>query len=224
MKRGRWPGAGRALVPDRLGDLFRDLSGRTDHVLADLIVDQLAAATEGVELATALATGELPAAVARSRIARIEHEGDTRRHTLVSRLRRSVSSPIDREDLFRLSRCVDDVLDTVRDFIREADLFAAGAQLAYLPVLDALGRGLAELAEAVRLLPRAPRAAAEHALRAKKQGLRTEYQHAVSRLLAVPLTAETLKVTLLLGRLDAAGVYLATAADVLADGVMKRFQ
>jgi hypothetical protein len=224
VKRGRWPGAGRTLVPDRLGDLLRDLSGRTDQVLAGLIVDQLAAATEGVALATALAAGELPASVARSRIGRIEHEGDTRRSTLVHRLRRSVSSPIDREDLFRLSRCVDDVLDAIRDFIREADLFAVGAQPAYLPVLNALARGLAELAEAVRLLPRTPHAAAEHALRAKKQGLRTEYQHAVSRLLAAPLTAETLKVTLLLNRLDTAGVHLATAADALADGVVKRFQ
>lgn len=207
----------------RLGELFGDLTGRGDRLLVDLLLDQLAAAAEGVALASALARGELPPGSARSRMGEVEHEGDTRRGLLVARLRRSVSSPIDREDLFRLSRSVDDVLDTVRDFIREADLFGAGGQDAYQPVLDALARGIAELGEAVRLLPEAPQRAAEHALHAKKQGLRTHYQYAVAALLAGPLTAETLKATLLLHRLDTAGIHLATAADALADGVVKRF-
>jgi hypothetical protein len=208
----------------RLGDLLRDLSGRGDDMLAALVHDQVSAAADGTRLAAALARGELAAATARRRVARIEHTGDERRAVLVSRLRRSVTSPVDREDLFRLSRCVDDVLDAVRDFIREADLFGLAAQPACTPVLDALARGLAELAEAVLLLPRSPRDAADHALRAKKQGLRTEYQHAVSRLLDQPLTSGVMKATLLLGRLDTAGTHLAAAADALADGVMKRFQ
>ncbi|MFD0821322.1 DUF47 domain-containing protein [Micromonospora zhanjiangensis] len=212
------------MVPARLGDLLRDLSGRTDRVLADLIVDQLTAASDGVRLAAALARGEVDPTDARGRIAEIEHEGDTGRVALVGRLRRSVSSPIDREDLFRLSRSVDDVLDTVRDFIREVDLFAVDNRSAYEPVLTALAAGLDELAVAVRMLPGTPRQAAEHALRAKKQGLRTRYQYAVSDLLAQPLTADVVKATLLLGRLDTAGVHLATAADALADGVVKRFQ
>ncbi|WP_326824230.1 DUF47 family protein [Streptosporangium sp. NBC_01639] len=212
------------MMPTRLSHLFRELSGRNDQVLAGLILDQLSAAADGVALASALANGELPPDIARSRIGEIEHEGDTRRGLLVAQLRRSVSSPIDREDLFRLSRSVDDVLDAVRDFIREADLFALGNEDAFRPVLAALTRGVGELGDAVRLLPRAPRQAAEHALHAKKQGLRTAYQYAVSALLARPLTADTLKATLLLCRLDTAGVHLATAADALADGVVKRFQ
>ena len=212
------------LMPARLADLLRDLSGRADQVLAGLILDQLTAASDGVRLAAELARGDVAPAVARGRIAEIEHQGDTGRLALVGRLRRTVSSPIDREDLFRLSRSIDDVLDTVRDFVREVDLFAVDNRSAYGPVLTALAAGLDELAVAVRLLSRAPRQAAEHALRAKKQGLRTRYQYAVSELLDQPLTADVVKATLLLGRLDAAGVHLATAADALADGVVKRFQ
>ncbi|GAA3587581.1 hypothetical protein GCM10022419_082320 [Nonomuraea rosea] len=212
------------MIATRLNHLFRELSGRNDQVFAGLILDQLSAAADGVALATALADGELPPDIARSRIGEIEHEGDTRRGLLVAQLRRSVSSPIDREDLFRLSRSVDDVLDAVRDFIREADLFALGDADMFRPILAALARGVGELGDAVRLLSREPRQAAEHALHAKKQGLRTAYQYAVSALLARPLTADTLKATLLLGRLDTAGVHLATAADALADGVVKRFQ
>lgn len=208
----------------RFGDLLRDLSGRGDRVFAGLIHDQVAAAIDGATLACQLVSAELPAAQARRLVAEIEHTGDDRRALLVRRLRHSVSSPIDREDLFRLSRSIDDVLDAVRDFIREAALFRSEAEPACIPVLAALLRGLTELGEAVLLLPHAPRQAAEHALRAKKQGLRIEYQHAVSALLDQPLTAVTLKSTLLLGRLDTAGVHLAAAADALADGVVKRFQ
>jgi uncharacterized protein len=76
----------------------------------------------------------------------------------------------------------------------------------------------------VALLATAPRAAAERALQAKKPGVRLSYQLALAELLAEPLTAETLKATLLLGRLDAAGASLAAAADALTDGVVKRFQ
>jgi hypothetical protein len=144
------------MMPARLGDLLRDLSGRTDQLLAGLILDQLTAASDGVRLAAELARGEVAPAVARVRIAEIEHQGDTGRVALVGRLRRSVSSPIDREDLFRLSRSIDDVLDTVRDFIREVDLFAVDNRSAYEPVLTALSAGLDELAEAVRMLPRGP--------------------------------------------------------------------
>ncbi|MCP2327698.1 hypothetical protein HDA40_006205 [Hamadaea flava] len=211
-------------MPARIGDLLRDLSGRGDELLAQLVADQIAIAADGTRLAAALARGEVAASTARQRAAEIEHAGDDGRARLVQRLRRSVTSPVDREDLFRLSRSVDDVLDAVRDFIREADLFGLTALPACPPVLDALARGLAGLAEAVLRLPRNPVEAAELALRAKKQGLRTEYQHALSRLLDQPLTADVLKATLLLHRLDAAGTHLAAAADALADGVMKRFQ
>ncbi|NUT34601.1 MAG: DUF47 family protein [Hamadaea sp.] len=211
-------------MPARLGDLLRDLSGRGDGLLARLIADQIATAADGTRLAAALARGEITAAAARQTVAGIEHTGDEDRARLVDRLRRSVTSPVDREDLFRLSRSVDDVLDAVRDFIREADLFGLAALPACPPVLDALARGLAGLAEAVLRLPRDPVGAAELALRAKKQGLRTEYQHALSRLLDQPLTSDVLKATLLLHRLDTAGIHLAAAADALADGVMKRFQ
>ncbi|NUO58929.1 MAG: DUF47 family protein [Hamadaea sp.] len=211
-------------MPARLGDLLRDLSGRGDELLARLVAEQIAIAADGTHLAAALARGELAAPDARQRVAEIEHAGDDSRARLVQRLRRSVTSPVDREDLFRLSRSVDDVLDAVRDFIREADLFGLTALPACPPVLDALARGLAGLTDAVLLLPRDPVTAAELALRAKKQGLRTEYQHALSRLLDQPLTADVLKASLLLHRLDTAGIHLAAAADALADGVMKRFQ
>ncbi|MEV1246646.1 DUF47 family protein [Nonomuraea sp. NPDC049750] len=204
--------------------LFRDLSGRTDRVLIEQIITQLDAAAAGVWLATASATGEIDPATARARMVEVEHEGDEARAALVGQMRRSLTSPIDREDLFRFSRAIDDVLDAVRDFVRELHLFAAPPDPSYASPLQALSAGIEQLTEAARLLPARPRAAAEAARGAKKPGVRVAYQLSLAEVLSAPLTRDTIKVTLLLTRLDAAGTSLAAAVDTLADGVIKRYQ
>ncbi len=226
--------AGAGSARRSLAALLRDLSGRNDRALIDLIIAQLAATSAGAGLALAVATDEIRPDDARARMAEIEHQGDDARAALVGRLLRSLTSPIDREDLFRFSRAIDDVLDTLRDFVRETDLLAAPPHPAYEAPLRALAAGVDRLTEAVRLLPRHPREAAEAALRAKKPGVRASYQLAMADLLgpsdgpcANPAQAgiqATIKATLLLGRLDHAGAGLAAAVDALTDGVIKRFQ
>jgi len=203
---------------------MRELSRGADRTLAELVIEQLAAAARGASLARGVADGSLAPATARGLIAEVEHDGDARRALLVRRLRRSLTSPIDREDVFRLSRSVDDILDALRDFVRETDLFAAPPHAVYAPVIQALADGIEHLTEAVRLLPTAPRAAAERALLAKKQGVRPAYQQAVAALVSGEPTADLIKTLLLLNRLDLAGERLGAAADALADGVVKRFQ
>ncbi|MCP2329600.1 hypothetical protein HDA40_008107 [Hamadaea flava] len=133
-----------------------------------------------------------------------------RRGDLIGRLRRSATSPVDREDLFRLSRSVDDVLDAVRDFVREFDLFGELPQPVYGPVLDRLADALSRLDVAVGLLATGPRDAALAAVAAKKPGVRAAYQLAVSDLPAEPVPGRDLVTILLLGRLDLAGRRLAT--------------
>ena len=65
-------------------------------------------------------------------------------------------APIDREDLFRLSRSIDDVLDNLRDFTREWDLFGIEAAKAYLSLLNATGAAIADLQLAVQAVARDP--------------------------------------------------------------------
>ena len=62
----------------------------------------------------------------------IEQRGDRLRAELVWRLEGVLVAPIDREDLFRLSRSIDDVLDNLRDFVREWDLFDVEAAAEFL--------------------------------------------------------------------------------------------
>ncbi|NUR47919.1 MAG: DUF47 family protein [Hamadaea sp.] len=204
--------------------MVRQLSGGNDRLLVGHVSDQIGCAGRGVDLARRLADGQVPSGQARQIIAEIEHEGDARRSDLIGRLRGSVTSPVDREDLFRVSRGVDDVLDAVRDFVREFDLFDAVPLPLYGPVLDRLADALVRLDAAVALLVAGPREAALAAVAAKKPGVRAAYQVALADALAEPVVARQVATVLLLGRLDVAGQRLAAAADALADGVMKRFQ
>ena len=84
---------------------------------------QLTEAAAACRLARSVAEGRVTSGDARLQIAEIEHRGDTMRAELVTRLAGVLVAPIDREDLFRLSRSIDDVLDNLRDFVHEWDLY-----------------------------------------------------------------------------------------------------
>lgn len=204
--------------------LLRDLTGGNDQQLVTLLLEQTSATTAGGELARALVSGDVTPAEARDRMREIEHRGDDAREQLVHEMSRTLTAPMDREDLFRSSRSIDDVLDNFRDFVREFELFG----LEHAPVLEPLVRaileGLVELERSVNALVDDPARVAHGALAAKKASshVRRAYQSGVAALLEDEITADKLKKRELLRRLDVVGLRLGEAADALADGAMKR--
>jgi len=154
----------------------------------------------------------------------IEQRGDAMRGELVARLSGVLIAPIDREDLFRLSRSIDDVLDNLRDFTREWDLFGIEAAKAYLSLLDATGAAIADLQRAVQTVARDPRDV-KQVLAAKESAeeIRRLYDVELGRLFRGKLTMEVVKSRELLRRLDVVGLRLNEAADVLADAAVKRW-
>src|SRR5690606_31060856 len=110
---------------------------------------QIGSARQGAVLAHDLALGKIESAAARTEMGEIEHAGDAEREKLAGMLRRMLATPLDREDLYRLSRSVDDILDLLRDFVREADLFGLGDLEFTAPLLEGVIAGLDELAVAV---------------------------------------------------------------------------
>jgi hypothetical protein len=222
----REEGADSEMSRGRLRSVIRDLTGRTDRELVRLLRSQLDATLAGGRLTAGLVSGEVAPKVARARIATIEHRGDTARERVIVAMEHSVVSPIDREDLFRLSRSIDDILDTLRDFVRQVDLFQLDdpGRFAALvtPLVDELQRGLSALGEAVQQLADDPSRVARAALAAKKTGLGKRYLEAMATALAAGLTTDTYKHVELLRQLDHAGRQLVAAADALADGAIKR--
>jgi len=185
---------------------------------------QLKEATAAVKVARSVAAGKSGGARAHEKMGEIEVRGDSMRGELVARLSGVLVAPIDREDLFRLSRSIDDVLDNLRDFIREWDFFEITAAKAYLSLLDATADAIADLLCAVQAVAKDP-ADVKRALAAREAAdeIRRLYDVELGRLFRGKLTMEVVKCRELLRRLDVVGLRLSEASDRLSDAAVKRW-
>lgn len=192
--------------------------------LTAILERQLEETDAACRLARAVAEGSADPSGAYGQMAEIEHRGDVLRGELVTRLEGVVVSPIDREDLFRLSRSIDDVLDNLRDFVREWDLYEIEGGDSFLGILDAIANGVDDLRLAVRTIASDSEDTGQSALASKKAAneIRRLYDAEVGRLFNGELTMEVLKFRELLRRLDVVGLRLNEAADVLSDAAVKR--
>jgi uncharacterized protein len=202
----------------------RQITGATDSASVGHLKAQITAALEGADVAKQAITGQVASEQARETISDIEHAGDTERAQLVEILHNSFITPFDREDLFRLSRSIDDVLDNLRDFVREVDLMSVKEECHFGDILEAICGALRQLSDAVDEMLKDMSNVATGALAAKKGGnhIRQLYQIAVADLLSGDFSMDILKKRELLRRLDVVGLRLGEAADALADGAMKR--
>lgn len=211
----------------RLRRLVRDLTGRNDDVLVGLVVDQFDAGLEGVRIAREVAAGDRSADEALEPMEQVAERGDEARRRLVVELAAVLAPPMDREDLFRLSRSADDVLDNLVDLVREMRLFGIDSEALLVEPLEGLETGLESMRSGVEALVDDPEASREHSSEAKRNGVRMAYQESVAELLAdddEAVTALTHKRRMLLRRVDVVGLRLGEAADALADGTVKRNQ
>lgn len=212
----RVPGLG------RIRAVTGTLVGRSEGTLVSFLEAQVRETQRAAAVALGAARGEISSPKARAEISRIEHKGDQHRANVVNTLKRTIASPIDREDIFRLSRSIDDVLDNLRDFVRELDLFELGSQPVLTPVLEAVAEGIKELRPAARSIGENPAKMRPSALAARKNDVRMRYQLALVEVLSGPVTVDMLRLRELLRRLDVIGLRLGEAADALADGAIKR--
>ncbi len=201
-----------------------ELTGVSDRVFVELLSAQIDAALDGGRLAHEAITGAVSSVDAREQMGAIEHAGDGHRAELVTRLTQALSTPFDREDIFRLSRSIDDVLDNLRDFVREADLMGVQDPRHFSTLIDAIIEALEKLKVAVAHVLDEPHLAPERALGVKKGSnhVRQLYQVAIAALFEEELSVWMLKRRELLRRLDVVGLRLGEAADALSDGALKR--
>ncbi|NUP53576.1 MAG: DUF47 family protein [Catenulispora sp.] len=211
----------------RIATTLRSIIGRADADLIRALRAQVAVAASGAELACALLDGTVGMEAARARMEAIEHDGDDRRAALLAVLGATLSPPVDREDLNRVSRSIDDVLDTLRDFVRETDLYQVGDLSRYRDLAALVLAGIRTLDEAVAALaPGAELRTATLAARKAAGAVVRAYQYALAALLTGGTpehdAAEAMKARELYRRLGDVGLRLGDAADGLADGAMKR--
>ncbi|WP_066363975.1 DUF47 domain-containing protein [Herbidospora mongoliensis] len=200
------------------------MRGRMDSTLSEALIGQLEATREGAWLAIAMSGGEIGRTKAHQAMREIEHRGDTCRARLVAELSGALITPIDREDLFRLSRSIDDILDSLRDFVRESHLYRVRGRQRFAPMLDQVIVGVDALEKSVRDLATRSSAVGHDALEAKKAGgtIKRMYQYEIARILSAEVTPEALRERELVRRLEIVGTAIREAADAIADGAMKR--
>lgn len=208
----------------RLRRVLSLMTGRMDAALTEALIGQLECTKEGAWLAIAMIGGEIGRTEAHEKMRGIEHRGDAFRAKLVAELSRALVTPIDREDLFRLSRSIDDILDSLRDFVRESYLYRVHGQRRFAPMLDQIVAGIEALEKSVHDLANSTSAAGHDAMEAKKIGgtIQRMYQYEIARIFADEITSEAMKERELVRRLEIVATAISDAADAIADGAMKR--
>lgn len=161
-----------------LKDLFKKKPDRFRQLLAE----QAAKTLEGVQLLEQYVRAPSPEIV--DALRRAEKEADELRRILIDELNRTFATPFDREDIFGLSRAIDDIIDYAHTSVDEMALFNVQPTPDIVAIVKLLADAAAEIHLAVLRLSDHPGVAIEHAKRAKALENRVEdlYRQALAHL------------------------------------------
>ncbi len=200
------------------------LRPRRDKILR-LIIEQAAKTLEGMEaLEEYMRKSSKEAA---KRVIQTEKEADELRRMLVDELNRTFVTPMDREDIFALSRAIDDILDYGDSTVEEMDILDVAPNKHLHRMASLLKDAANEIHMATLRLEDHPGVAYEHAMRAKalENRVETVYREALADLFAGPTTCEhvvdMLKLRELYRHLSNSADRGDEAANVITDIVVK---
>jgi len=157
-----------------------------------------------------------------------EKEADEVRRILIDELNRTFVTPFDREDIFALSRLIDDVVDYADTTVMEMVILKVKSTPYMLRMANLLKDAAYEIWHAVQRLPKHPKVAIDHAQRAKALENRVEavYREAVADLFSGPEdlhhVVEMLKMREVYRHLSNAADRGDEAANTIADIVVKK--
>jgi uncharacterized protein len=203
---------------------MRSYFKKRESIFIKLIHNQAALTLHGLEALKAYMTEDTSAA---ERLETNEKEADEARRILISELNKTFVTPFDREDIFTLSRTIDDVLDYAYSTVTEMEVLKVKPTPFMLQIASLLRDAANELLLAVDRLELHPEVANEHAQRAKNLENRVEgvYREALADLFS---GAEDIKHVMKMLKSREVYRHLSNAADrgdeaanVIADIVVK---
>jgi hypothetical protein len=130
----------------------------------DLLLDQAEKSNAGCHALVKFLEGEGTP----EEISRLEREADDIRRILIDELHQTFITPIDREDIFALSRAIDDVIDHAKNTVKEMEIFEVESNEHLCQMAELLQKGAEQLVGAMRHLKKNPNVAVEYAVRAKR--------------------------------------------------------
>ena len=204
--------------------MFRRFAKR-ENVFLKLIHDQASLTLEGLEALKSYL--ESQSAEAAALLNTKEKEADEARRILIDELNKTFVTPFDREDIFSLSRTIDDVLDYAYSTVSEMEILKVGPTSFMFRMASLLRDAAYEISMAVDRLQDHPAVANDHAQRAKALENRVEdvYREAIADLFAgaedIQHVVKMLKLREVYRHLSNAADRGDEAANVVADIVVK---
>jgi len=198
---------------------------KRQNIFIKRIHDQAALTLEGLDALTTYMDNQNPEAAALLKTK--EKEADEARRILIHELNETFITPFDREDIFALSRTIDDVLDYAYSTVNEMEILKVKPTPYMLRIASLLRDAGMELLMAVDRIQDHPGVANEHAQRAKALENRVEdvYREALADLFS---GAEDIKHVIKMLKSREVYRHLSNAADrgdeaanVIADIVVK---
>ncbi len=199
---------------------------RKENVFQNLIEQQASLAYEGLRLLIKYFETSDPEVAEELSIK--EKEADEVRRILIDELNRSFITPFDREDIFSLSRSIDDVIDYADTTVMEMVILKVEPTPYMTRIASLLKDAAYEIMHGVIRLPKNPNVALDHAQRAKALENRVEavYREAVADLFSGPEdlhhVVEMLKLREVYRHLSNAADRGDEAANIIADIVVKK--
>jgi hypothetical protein len=148
-----------------------------------MLREQAQTTVEGIEELLAWAKGEKAAA---ERVRAAEHRADKQKRELRGALSEAFSTPLEPEDIFELSRGLDEILNAAKNIVGEAEAMHSPPDTATAEMSEELAKGTRQLAAAFSLFAEGDRdRATETADRAVKdqRHLQHTYREAMSALI-----------------------------------------
>ncbi len=204
---------------------MKSLFKKRQNVFLKLLHDQAQATLGGLE--ALLTYMKSPSSEASAALKMKEKEADEFRRILIYELNKTFITPIDREDIFGLSRSIDDVLDYAYSTVTEMELLKVKPTSFMERIASLLRDSANEILMAVDRLQDHPGVASEHAQRAKALENKIEgiYREALAELFS---GAEDIKHVMKILKMREVYRHLSNAADrgdeaanVIADIVVK---
>jgi hypothetical protein len=204
---------------------MRTLFKKRQNIFIKLLHDQASLTLEGMDALTKyLTTRDSDAS---DLLTRKEKEADEVRRIFIDELNHTFITPFDREDLFSLSRTIDDVIDYAYSTVSEMDILKV-EPTSFMQRMASLLRDAAyELLMAVDRIENHPGVASDHAQRAKALENRVEgvYREALADLFSnvedLQHVVGMLKMREVYRHLSNAADRGDEAANVIADIVVK---
>ena len=204
---------------------MKKLFKKRQNVFIKLIQDQAALTLRGMEALKAYMGGQDPDAAAN--LTKSEKDADEARRILIDELNQTFVTPFDREDIFTLSRTIDDVLDYAYSTVSEMEILKVEPTPFMQRMASLLRDAAYEISMATSRLEEHPSVSSEHAQRAKALENRVEdvYREALADLFSgaedIAHVVKMLKLREVYRHLSNASDRGDEAANVIADIVVK---